>query len=53
MTKLTMVEMPNLVMDGMVATIPAHKYIIGIKVLGLFFRSHIKEPKAARDMLNT
>lgn len=45
--------MPNLVMDGMVETIPAHIYMIGIKVLGLFFRSHIKEPNAARDMLKT
>jgi len=37
----------------MVATIPALKYIIGMRVLGLFFRSHIKDPSAARDMLNT
>lgn len=44
---------PDLVIDGMVATMPAHAYIMGIKVLGLFFRSHIKEPNAARDMLNT
>lgn len=42
-----------LVMDGMVATIPAHIYIMGIRVLGLFFRSHIKDPNAARDILNT
>lgn len=40
-------------MEGMVATIPAHAYIIGINVLGLFLRSHIKDPNAARDMLNT
>jgi hypothetical protein len=40
-------------MDGMVATIPAHAYMMGIKVLGLFFRSHIRDPKAARDILNT
>jgi hypothetical protein len=41
------------VIDGMVATITAHAYIMGIKVLGLFFRSHIKDPNAARDILNT
>lgn len=39
--------------DGMVATITAHRYIIGMRVLGLFFRSHIKDPSAARDMLKT
>lgn len=44
---------PHLVIDGIVATIPAHAYIIGIKVLGLFFLSHIKELKAASDILNT
>lgn len=43
----------DLVIDGMVATIPAQVYIIGISVLGLFFRSHIKEPNAAREMLKT
>lgn len=40
-------------MDGIVATIPAHAYMIGIKVLGLFFRSHIREPNAASDILKT
>ena len=39
--------------DGMVATITAHAYIMGISVLGLFFRSQIKDPNAARDILNT
>lgn len=43
----------DLVIDGMVATIPAQVYIIGISVFGLFFRSHIKEPNAAREMLKT
>ena len=43
----------NLVIDGIVATIAAHAYIMGIRVLGLFFRSQIKEPNAARDILNT
>lgn len=42
-----------LIIDGIVATIPAQAYIIGIKVLGLFFLSHIKEPKAASDILKT
>lgn len=42
-----------LVIDGMVATITAHAYIMGISVLGLFFRSQIKDPNAARDILNT
>lgn len=37
----------------MVATIPAHKYIIGISVFGLFFLSHINDPNAARDIVNT
>lgn len=45
--------MEYLVMDGMVATISAQTYIMGIRVLGLFFLSHIKDPNAARDMLNT
>lgn len=39
-------------MEGMVATIPAHAYMIGINVFGLFFLSHIKDPNAASDKLN-
>lgn len=42
----------DLVMEGIVATIPAHAYMIGIKVLGLFFLSHIKDPNAASDRLS-
>lgn len=43
----------HLVIDGIVATITAHVYIIGINGLGLFFRSHINEPNAASDILKT
>lgn len=39
--------------DGIVATIPADVYIMGIKVFGLFFLSHISDPREARDMLKT
>lgn len=42
----------DLTIEGIVATIPAHAYMIGINVLGLFFLSHINDPNAARDRLN-